>query len=213
MNNSWRSARKGYDEEMKTWLLMIGFAVAMWALSLGWIALDSRPTEALSAPGATILLPVPLWGQGDPRWGRDRLANTSGTLAQEGCAVASAAMVLGYYGTPTDPGKLNAELRQNGGFTSRGWLCWEGPAAASQGRLVHAYEGLPHPRLINANLERANPLILRLRYKSGITHFVVAVGRQDGQLLVADPAGKGRITPWSTFQTHPEALRFYLPAF
>src|SRR5476649_2926437 len=45
-----------------------------------------------------VELPVPQYFQGDPRWANDPLGPTTSTLGGEGCAVASAAMVLRSYG-------------------------------------------------------------------------------------------------------------------
>jgi hypothetical protein len=46
-------------------------------------------------------------------------------MAEAGCAVCSAAMVLAFYGQDIDPGRLNAFLSDNGGYTPEGWLYWE----------------------------------------------------------------------------------------
>src|SRR5437868_2858697 len=54
-----------------------------------------------------IELKVPSFRQADDRWRNDKLGNTPATLAAEGCAVASAAMVLASYGADIDPGRLN----------------------------------------------------------------------------------------------------------
>src|SRR5207244_4115004 len=50
-----------------------------------------------------IELKVPDFRQADERWSNDPLGNTPASLAAEGCAVASAAMVLASYGIDTDP--------------------------------------------------------------------------------------------------------------
>ena len=52
-------------------------------------------------------IPVPQYFQGDPRWANNFLGPTDGTMGAEGCAVASAAMVLQSYGIDAEPGALN----------------------------------------------------------------------------------------------------------
>ncbi|MBJ7257988.1 MAG: C39 family peptidase, partial [Chthoniobacterales bacterium] len=105
---------------------------ALAALGTGawWVRGWAQKVSPLPAQGGlwfpvTILSDVPHFAQNDPRWSWETLGNTPGTLGEEGCAVASAAMVLASYGADLDPGRLNAHLRDNGGFTDRGWLYWE----------------------------------------------------------------------------------------
>jgi hypothetical protein len=156
-------------------------------------------------------LAVPSFRQGDERWRNDLLGPTPNTLGAEGCAVASAAMVLASYGFDTDPQRLNAYLKKNDGFTPQGWLYWEKAAEIAGGRVRHAYEDLPSYELIDANLARGNPVIVRLRLPSGITHFVVIAGKEGFDYLTRDPgagAAKG-LYPLREFGSQIEALRFY----
>ena len=67
--------------------------IASGALFLWFRPHPIAGSGGLPLPGR-ILIPVPQFLQGDPRWGSDPLGDTPGTLAGEGCAVASAAMVL-----------------------------------------------------------------------------------------------------------------------
>ncbi|HYR58824.1 MAG TPA: C39 family peptidase [Chthoniobacteraceae bacterium] len=158
-----------------------------------------------------VELAVPSFRQADERWRADLLGPTHNTLGAEGCAVASAAMVLASYGYDTDPQRLNDFLKSNGGFTPQGWLYWEKAAELAGGRVRHAYEDLPSYDLIDGNLARGNPVIVRLRTRSRITHFVVIAGKQGFDYLTRDPgagAAKG-MYPLREFGSRIEALRFY----
>jgi Peptidase_C39 like family len=158
-----------------------------------------------------VEIPVPTFRQGDERWRHDLLGPTPGTLGAEGCAVSSAAMVLASYGYDTDPQRLNAFLKTNEGYTPQGWLYWEKAAEIAAGRVRHAYEDLPSYDLIDSNLQRGNPVIVRLRLPSRITHFVVIAGKQGFDYLIRDPgagASKG-LYPLREFGSPIEALRFY----
>ena len=158
-----------------------------------------------------VEITVPLFRQGDERWRRHLLGPTPNTLGAEGCAVASAAMVLASYGYDTDPGRLNAFLQDNEGFTPQGWLYWEKAAELTEGRVRHAYEDLPTYHLIDRNLARGNPVIVRLRIPSGITHFVVLAGKDGWDYLTRDPgagASKG-LYPLREFGSQIEGLRYY----
>ncbi|HEY3902051.1 MAG TPA: C39 family peptidase [Chthoniobacter sp.] len=158
-----------------------------------------------------VELAVPSFRQGDDRWRKDRLGPTDHTLGAEGCAVSSAAMVLASYGYDVDPQRLNRFLTEHGGYTPQGWLYWESAAEYDPGKVRKVYEDLPSYELIDENLERGNPVIVRLRLPSGITHFVVIAGKDGFDYLTRDPgagAAKG-LYPLREFGSKIEALRFY----
>ncbi len=154
---------------------------------------------------------VPQFFQNDTRWGRDPLGPTTSTLGAEGCAVASAAMVLASYGADLDPGRLNTFIQSIDGYTPQGWLYWEAAAAYPPAVARHVYEDDPSHYLIDRNLLLGNPVIVRVRYPSGVTHFVVIVGKRGYDYLIRDPGAGGSrgIYPLKDFGRPIEALRFY----
>jgi hypothetical protein len=156
-------------------------------------------------------IPVPQYFQGDPRWANDLLGPTEGTLGAEGCAVASAAMVLKSYGIDAEPGALNQFLTTHGGYTPEGWLYWEKAAEIAPTKARHVYEDAASYYLIDSNLRRGNPVIVRLRYPNGITHFMVICGKDGFDYLVRDPGQGGTkgVYPLKEFGSPIEALRFY----
>jgi len=156
-------------------------------------------------------LNVPRFAQADSAWADSPLGDTPGTMAEEGCAVSSAAMVLAYYGVQVDPGSLNDYLRVHGGYTPEGWIYWEKAAELAGGKLRHAYEDLPSYYLIDSNLFRRNPVIIRVHLPSGATHFVVIVGKRGWRYLIQDPASGGErgIYPLDQLVPQIDALRFY----
>ena len=120
-------------------------------------------------------------------------------------------MVLSHYGMDLDPQRLNRHLRENNGYEGRGWLRWESAAEFTPGLVEKAYEDLPSYALIDWNLLRGNPVIIRIRRPDGITHFVVIVGKRGIDYLIRDPAGSGggRIYPLKELGVPVEALRYY----
>jgi len=156
-------------------------------------------------------LPVHRFAQSDPRWSDDPLGQTPATMGEEGCAVSSSAMVLAFYGQDIDPGRLNAFLTANGGYTPQGWLYWEKAADFTPGMVRHAYEDLPSYFLIDSNLLRGNPVIVRVHLPNGVTHFVVIVGKAGFDYLIQDPALGGQFGTYPLQKLAPEieALRFY----
>jgi hypothetical protein len=158
-----------------------------------------------------VELSVPAFQQGDPRWSDDLLGPTDGTLGGEGCAVASAAMVMAFYGVDTDPQRLNGFLNDHDGFTPEGWIYWEKAADLASDHVRKAYEDLPSYRLIDWNLMHGNPVIVRLRLASGMNHFVVIAGKDGFDYLTRDPASFGLkgIYPLKERGSHIYALRYY----
>jgi hypothetical protein len=206
---------------MRVFLTIVAvFLVAALATgaSIGWLwvgqwtatASPLEPRGGLYFP-TTVLHDVPHFAQADGRWGQNRLASGPTTLAGEGCAVASAAMVLASYGADLDPGQLNQFLQSSNGYTENGWLYWEKAAEFPPGLAEHVYEAGASHFLIDWNLLRGNPVIVRLRYPNGITHFVVIVGKQGHEYLVRDPGHrfKDGLYFLSEFGSPIEALRFY----
>lgn len=161
-----------------------------------------------------LVIPVPVFAQSDAQWGSDSLGpSTTDTLSSAGCAVSSCAMILASYGVDTDPQRLNDFLKLNNGFTSEAWLKWEIAAQLSPGRVKFIYEDDPSFQLIDENLERGNPVIIRLRYPSGITHFVVICGKDGLDYLITDPGHRHDDSPYplKEFGSNIEALRYYEP--
>jgi hypothetical protein len=156
-------------------------------------------------------LKVPSFCQADARWSNDRLGNTPAPLGAEGCAVSSAAMVLASYGVDTDPGRLNKLVTAADGYVGNGWLDWDKAAEVTGNIAKKVYEADASYRLIDENLRRGNPVIVRLRTGGGTTHFVVIAGKEGYDYLVRDPgagAAKG-LYPLKEFGSKIEALRFY----
>lgn len=160
-------------------------------------------------------LAVPQFFQGDPHWGDRLLGPTKNTLGAEGCAVTSAAMTLASYGMNVDPERLNKFLTARpGGYTPEGWIYWEKAAEFDPQftkKLLPHYEDLPSYFLIDENLIQGNPVIARLRYSNGVTHFVVICGKDGYDYLIRDPGrgGSKGVYPLREFGSPIEAIRFY----
>ncbi len=120
-------------------------------------------------------------------------------------------MVLASYGIDIDPGRLNRFLTGHHGFTPEGWLYWEKAAEFEPGRYEKAYEDAPSYARIDWNLLCGNPVIVRLRFPSGMTHFVVIAGKSGFQYLIRDPGAGARrgLYPLGEITPKIEALRYY----
>ena len=204
---------------VKRWLpfAIFGFVLLIAALA---VQIDWAWKRTLSPRGGRpffhrVELPVPSFQQGDNKWRADPLGGVveNGTLGGEGCAVAAAAMVFKFYGIEVDPQQLNWFLTATGGFTEQGWLYWDRAAWFAPDRVRHVYEDLPSYQLIDSNISHGNPVIVRVRFANGITHFVVIAGKDGFDYLVRDPgAGSAKgLYPLRELGSDIEALRFYEP--
>ncbi len=192
-------------------------------LSAAWPVIgDSPPSEktwsikgAIQPSGGRyfhrrVELRVPSFVQRDARWRHEPLGSMRITMGTNGCAVASAAMVLASYGFDVDPQRLNRFLDANNGYTAQGGLHWEAAAEYDPGKVHKAYEGLPTYDLIDSNLASGNPVIVRVATKGG-PHFVVIAGKEGFDYLTRDP-GTGAalgLYPLRMFRTQIDALRIY----
>lgn len=164
----------------------------------------------------TVLIKVPRFLQNDPRWGANLLGpSATETLGSHGCAVSSAAMVLSFYGLDTDPQRLNDFLNGNNGFTPQAWIEWKVAVLLDPERVTFEYEDLPSYYLIDWNLERGNPVIVRLGYPPPreTSHFVVICGKKGYDYLIMDPGSHGRTEAYPLAETGGkiDALRYYGP--
>ena len=204
---------------LKRWLpfviLVLVLLVAVLAVHVDWTW-----KRKLSPRGGRyffhrVELAVPSFHQGEENWRDDPLGGieANGTLGGEGCAVAAAAMVFKFYGIEVDPQQLNWFLTSADGYTENGWIYWDRAAWFAPDRVRHVYEDLPSYQLIDSNLARGNPVIVRVRLPGGVTHFVVIAGKDGFDYLVRDPgagAAKG-LYPLRELGSDIEALRFYEP--
>lgn len=214
------SPRQNATRAMRLTLAFIALSV-LGSLFYGWWKwkrfLDEwNRVGPIEASGGIFFQPrleikVPHFRQADERWGKDLLGDTPATLAAEGCAVASAAMVLASYGIETDPGHLNRLVRDGAGYVGTGWLDWDKAADVTGNIARKVYEDAPSFRLIDDNLARRNPVIVRLRTKADVTHFVVIAGKEGYDYLALDPGvpEDRRYYPLKEFGSKIEALRFY----
>jgi len=193
---------------------------ALLALAgLLWLANWTIPRPIGTAGGlffpGKVLIDVPQYFQADARWAQDLIGASPSTLGAEGCAVSAAAMTLASYGIDTDPGRLNHFLAAlPGGYTPQGWIYWEKAAEIDPrftARLLPHYEDKPSYFLIDWNLLHHNPVIARVRYPSGMTHFVVICGKQGLDYLIRDSSTGGRkgVYPFRELSDRIEAIRYY----
>lgn len=130
--------------------------------------------------------------QNDPRWSSERIGRSGSTMGGAGCLLACIASTMTALGIPdTTPDRLNARLTQEDGF-SGDRLIWNRISAAVP-EADYAYSRIFGAGRIHRDLERGLLPIVNVRYfRTGITHWIVIVGAQNGEFLCMDPADRSR---------------------
>lgn len=163
--------------------------VGVLAAGLWWKA--RQPKGAHARGGANISAQLPdrvHFRQRDPRWAGDRLGGLDiGSMGGYGCTVSCAAMAMTNLGYPTDPGRLNAELAARGGFTEQGWLRWGKISELTNGALRAEVHDAPSLEAMDACLARGAYPIVKFMIYGMAPHWVILVGKRDGEYLVRDP--------------------------
>jgi len=152
-----------------------------------------------------IKLPVPYFNQMDEPWGSQQYDYTDKTIAELGCALTCAAMILKYYGVdksptgePTNPGTLNEWLKAHNGYTPEGYIRWPSIAAYSEeanrkfGTPIIVWKGVGEANdfaKLDDELYNRRPVILNVG-----GHFVVATGKVGSTYFINDPGWRTRTT-------------------
>lgn len=152
-------------------------AKALAAAVHGKIAAAPKNTGGGTKPSGGS---VPLWWQGDSRWGNRRLGRNY-TVHQAGCAMTATAMAISKIsGKTINPGQLDAYLDSHGGYSGDG-LIWD--VAARAVGLHASYAGWSMST-INANLAAGKPVVIGVNFKAGSNggangtdHWVTVTGR------------------------------------
>jgi hypothetical protein len=154
------------------------------------------PKGALALPDRTV------FSQKDPRWAHEKLGRTqTDTLGTDGCLVTATSMALGNLGFETNPSDLNARLTQVAGFTSRGWLIWDGIRKVTDNRAVAKfYDEVNEPTIQQCLTDGYYPLV-QFYLPNGRTHWAMIVQQSEKGFHMRDPlrtSNKPLIFPRST---------------
>jgi len=181
--------------------------VGLWAkraLPERWNAIPATGGEAFSMAAIS----TPHYLQRDARWENDTIGGTSERLARVGCTVCSLAMALDHYGARTTPKELNDFLKQNEGYTIRGWLRWNSVSNFTAGKIWMGYIGKPSHARIDQALKDGQPVIGKIFINGIIPHWVLIVGKEQLDYLMRDPLDEAKtIKRLSEYRSKIYALR------
>jgi hypothetical protein len=147
-------------------------------------------------PPSGTSLNVPDLKQYSLPWGPlayDHSNSTPPTISRWGCALTSAAMILQYYGSTTDPQVLNDWLRQNNGYKRNGSVIWSAVSTFSQidpntPTLEFDYPGYTESK-IKSEINENRPVFVKLEnIPYGGNHFITVKGFDNSNIFINDPA-------------------------
>ena len=95
-----------------------------------------------------------------------------------------AATGLGEAVTPAD---LNALLINRSGYTREGWIIWDAISKSFDGRIEAVAHDRPSFEALDRAIEQGEFPIVKFLLPSGITHWVVIVGKEGSDYLIHDP--------------------------
>lgn len=170
-------------------LLLVVLLTAAW---LGWRNYQVRKSPSIAASGGremSLLLPElgRTYLQNDPLWRDQPLGNTKENLGGVGCAVCSVAMAATSLGFPVTPAELNTKLTSSAGFTPDGWLIWSALSKVTNQTIEVVVAAQPTHAGIDAAISRGEFPVIKFILPSGITHWVVIVGKDGLDYLIRDP--------------------------
>lgn len=168
-------------------LLIVG---GVWV----WRSLTKRTASITPHGGESLMLsPIPTayYQQRDARWADDKVGGSEESLARVGCTVCSLAMALNCYGAKVTPKELNNYLKENDGYTTRGWLKWDLVSKISAGKVSLDYLGDPSFERIDTALKNGQPVIAKVFINRVVPHWVLIVGKEKTEYLICDPLGDG----------------------
>jgi hypothetical protein len=177
--------------------LLLG-VLAVLAVPLAiWVRRSlSERLNAIPAQGGQRMtvaaLATPHYLQTDPRWQGETIGGTGERLRRVGCTLCSLAMALHHYGIQTTPKDLNDFLKQNDGYTLRGWLKWNSVSNFTGGSVEMDYIGPPSFVRIDNALKNHQPVIAKVYINGIIPHWVLIVGKEQTDYLMCDPLGDGK---------------------
>lgn len=149
-----------------------------------------------------------LYLQRDQRWRNERIGGSGETIAAVGCMLCCVSMAFECHGIPMPPDKLNALLKAHDGYTRKGWIIWKSVESASKGKLKVDIPVEVSHELIDISLRKQNPVLAKVLLPGNIPHWVLIVGKEGAEYVIADPLGMtGDLESLAKFGSRVFAIR------
>lgn len=190
-------------------LLVLAVLTLLWLKKDKFLASTSTAISSVSTTNVKNieLIKIPnFYNQRDKKWAEFKLGNTNETVGKVGCLVSSVGMNLSYYGINMNPKEINEKLTNIDGYTRRGWLIWSKLSTITNDKVKIGFPTLSHENIENHLLAK-EPVLAKVFIKRIIPHWVLIVGKKDGEYLMLDPLTQGEPVKISSYGSYIYSIR------
>lgn len=176
---------------MKKFIKIIGVLSLVITMGIGFyvfrvyyikkFGITIKPSEVISK------YDIPYYLQNDPIWGDSTLGNTEENLRATGCLVSSLASGITLLNDTINPSQLNIKLRENGAFTSSGYVIWNKIKSINP-NIDYSFKRFFTSSDIDNDLKSGHFPIVKVKYYgNGIFHWVSIIGSSKDDYWIMDP--------------------------
>lgn len=135
-----------------------------------------------------MLTDIANFRQDERGWAYELLGGTGETMREYGCTVTSVANAMtNFSGEYVTPKVLNQNLIKVGAYTDRGWLIWSKISDATDGKYSATIYNTGDTANVDACLADNQYPVVKILLRGTVQHWVLVVGRKDGEYLIRDP--------------------------
>jgi len=180
--------------KLTLWTLVVVIGI------VGYTAFKNRTdnnTPAVTNANTAGKVSTPIGGsiylQRDKRWANDTIGGSGEKFGDVGCTVCCICMAMEYCGINIDPGELNKRLKENGGYTDKGWVKWFTAAEVTGNKVTIEMPKKPTTEKIDETLKLGYPVIAKgVTRWNKIPHWVLIVAKDGEDYLIKDSLGDGK---------------------
>lgn len=160
----------------------VGRVYYIKSFGINLVPLEDHPVQALS-----------YYRQNDPEWQNNLIGTTNRNMGSTGCLISCVATAISQLGSPVKPDEFNSKLTQVNGFQGADLIWYKINEAFP--KINYRYNRIFNNKIIESDLEKGLLPIVNVKYyKTGVTHWVIIVGAEDGEFIICDPLGDGYST-------------------
>lgn len=176
-------------------IFTLALVICILAVAAGYYVVASRIIKyrgKILAPSQDYpLREITYYLQNDPQWAQDNIGNSNYKMGGAGCLITCVASSVSDMGIPITPGELNRKLTEVEGFDDAILIWYKINEAVPE--VDYKYSRIFSSRTIEKDLREGRLPIVNVRYHgSGITHWLLVVGAENGEFLVYDPLNKDK---------------------
>ncbi len=128
--------------------------------------------------------------QNDSLWKDCTIGNTPQRMGSSGCLISSVSTAISNLGVPITPLELNNKLTLSNGYQGADLIWYKINEIIPE--VNYRYSRVFSSKTMENDLKNGLLPIVNVKYhKTGVTHWVLIVGANDGEFQICDPIGDG----------------------